>query len=78
MRNSGASVFCIPGLPTIRGYLYRPKARGSGDELTLTIKEMILIFVSVHRLSSICYIDRKMAYNHHVSLHYSAVVHQRS
>lgn len=78
MRNSGASVFYIPGLPTMRGHLYRPKARGSGDELTLTITEMILIFVSVHRLSSICYIDRKMTYNRRVSLHHSAVVHQHS
>lgn len=78
MRNSGASLFYIPGLSTMRGHLYRPKARGSGDELTLTILEMMLVFVSVHGLSSICYIDRKMTYNHRVSLHHSAVVHRHS
>ena len=41
----GASHVYNPGLPTMRGHLYRPKARGSGDELTLTIIEMIFIFV---------------------------------
>lgn len=35
MRNSGASLFYIPGLPTVREHLYGPKTRDSGDELTL-------------------------------------------
>lgn len=60
MGNSVASLFCSPGLTTMRGCLHRPKARGSGDKLTLTVIEMILLSGSVQLLSRICYTDRKM------------------